>query len=299
MKNKVGVIVDSSCGIKKKEAIKKGFYFLPIIIDFNGEERESGVNIDNEFLYKNMTKNTPVKTAAIRFGEMEETFKKALQENEKVIFISLSKHLSSINSTAISIARNLGDENLIIWDSEFLTPWLNKLLDPLSKLLKKNANIEDFETALSFYDKKMFAYIFPESLDFLYSGGRISKTQYLLASSLKIFPIVTISNGKLTDYPIIKKRSVKKTIAELIVKLKERIQILEDEGIRNWEIKIVSVNSKEKDLLYEKIKEEFGIDKDKIEELNLAPAIIAHLGPKALGVGVIESIKVLEKKLNI
>ncbi len=299
MKNKVGIVVDSSCGIKKKEAIKKGFYFLPIIIDFDGQEKESGVNIDNEFLYKHMTKNTPVKTAAIRYGEMEETFKKALQENEKVIFISLSKHLSSINSTATTIAKSIGNENLIIWDSEFITPWFNKILDPLSKLIKKDANLEDFKTALSFYDKKMFAHIFPETLDFLYSGGRISKSQYLLASSLKIFPIVTISDGKLTDYPVIKKRSIKKTISELINQIKERIKILEDEGIRNWEIKIVSVNSKEKDLLYEKIKEEFNIDKDKIEELNLSPSIIAHLGPKALGIGVIESIKVLEEKLNI
>ncbi len=299
MKNKIGLIIDSSSGIKKKEALKKGFYFLPIIIDFNGEEKESGVNIDNEFLYKNMTINTPVKTAAIKFGEMEEVFKKALEENEKVIFVSLSKHLSSINSSAIAIAKNLKNDNLIIWDSEFITPWIYTLIDPLSKLLKKNAELEDFEKVLNYYNGEMYAHIFPETLEFLYSGGRISKAQYLLGSSLKIFPILTVSNGKLTEFPIIKKRSIKKTINELIEQLKKGIEILEKKGITDWEVKLVSINSQEKNLLYEKIKEELNISKDKIEELHLSPSIIAHLGPNGLGVGVVKSLKQIKKELEI
>ncbi len=283
---KLGVILDSSCGLSKREAEEKGFMFLPIVIDFDGKEYYTGVDIDNEFLYKNMSLDKDVKTAAIKMGHMEELFKKASKEYERVLFVSLSKHLSSINSTAKNLAKNISN-NIYVYDSEFITPWILYLLPKLKKIIDEEKDIED---AIKLMDKlkgKMTGYVIPGTLDYLYKGGRITKAQYLAGNFLKIFPIVRVENGSLSQKDIIKARTVNKALEKMVeIVLKEKKEFEEKEGVDSF-IRILDINSKEMyDSLILKL-ENKGIDISQIETVSLTSEIIAHIGPKALGLGFI------------
>ncbi len=285
---KLGVILDSSCGLSKKEAEEKGFMFLPIVIEFDGEERLAGVDIDNEFLYNNMSIDKKVRTAAIRLGDIEKTFKEASEKYEKVLFLSLSKHLSSINSTAKKMAEEISD-NIVVYDSEFVTPWLLYLIPKMIKILENDGTLEEMIKLIDLLKGEMFGYVIPGTLEYLHRGGRITKAQYLAGSLLKIFPIVKVDNGSLSDSDIIKGRTISKTLDKMVDRvLKERDEIIANNG--NIEIQVLNINAGENyNLLLEKLSNK-GVDVSKIVTTFLTSEIIAHIGPNALGLGVIKVI---------
>ncbi len=277
---KLGIILDSSCGLSKKQAEEKGFMFLPIVIDFNGKEYYTGVDIDNEFLYKNMSSNSIAKTAAIKMGHMKDLFKKASKEYEKVLFVSLSKHLSSINSTAKNLAKNISD-NIYVYDSNFITPWILPNLENLSKMLIEDKSFDEVINFLDRISKKMIGYIIPKTLDYLFYGGRITKAQYLVGSTLKIFTSIKIEDGVLTKHNVIKARTISKTFSKTIDSLKKDIEFLTKEKL-SFNLYVFGENVGE---ILEDLKNKLSNEKIsyiKVKEF-LSPEIVTHIGPKYLG----------------
>ncbi len=84
----------------------------------------------------------------------------------------------------------------------------------------------------------MQGYVIPGTLDYLYKGGRITKTQYLAGSLLKIFPIVKVENGSLNDNDIIKGRTISKAIDKMIERvLKERDELMKQKEKKGRKVK--------------------------------------------------------------
>ncbi len=283
---KLGIILDSSCGLSKKEAEEKGFMFLPIVIDFEGKEYFSGIDIDNDFLIKNMQPETKVKTASVKLGEMEKVFKEAIQKYEKVIFITLSKHISSLNQMAKNLAKEISD-NILVYDSEHITPWIIDLIPEIEKEME-NGDMDKIIEILESSKNKMFAYIILKNLDYLYRGGRISKTQYFAGNLLKIFPIIKVDNGKLDQHDVIKGRTKVKAIGKVVDAIEKDFKFLKSNyNDYTFKVKVLNLNSEDDyNLTLEKIKEStFG---DKFDgEAHLAPEIVTHIGPGAVLVTLI------------
>lgn len=280
---KIGILLDSSSGLTAKEAKSYGFYFAPILIDFNDKEYKSGINIDTNFLLKKMKPETKISTAAITLGELKKQFDNALKEVEELVFISLSKHLSSINSTAKALAKQYNGK-VHVYDSEFITPWLYELIPALRKLLKRNATVKEIYDLLDIPKNHMLATLAPSSLDFLYKGGRITKRQYYGGNLLKIKPIIFVRNGAINEKDVLKTRTLAKTYEKMINFALADKKELEEKGYI-VEFKILSMDKKENQELFKKKLEEKGVKK--LKETFLAPEIVAHVGPNAMGLGII------------
>jgi fatty acid-binding protein DegV len=95
-KEKIAIVVDSSCGYTKKEAEKMGVHFLSIIVHLGGKEYLDGDTILENDLVNLMNPTSKVSTSAIPPIVFEETFRKALKKADKVLCITLSKKISSI-----------------------------------------------------------------------------------------------------------------------------------------------------------------------------------------------------------
>lgn len=280
---KIGILLDSSCGLSKKQAKSMGFYFVPILIDFDNKEYKSGIDINTNFLIKNMKPETKVSTAAITLGTLKISFDEALEEVEELIFISLSKHLSSINSTAKQLAKNY-DGKVHIYNSDFITPWIQSEIPFLKDALKKQLSVKEIFSELDKHKNKMIAFLTPSSLSFLYKGGRISKKQYIAGNLLKIKPIIVVKNGRIDSEDVIKTRTLGKAYNKMINLILERKRELECEGfITN--LVLLSMDKKINTELFKDKLEENNIKK--IKETFLSPEIIAHVGPNAMGIGLV------------
>lgn len=282
--NKISVIVDSSSGLSKKEAEDLELYFVPIIVNFEGKEYEVGINLDNEFLYKNMTKYTKIKTSSVRLGDLENVMKEASENSEKVIYISLSKHLSASNSIANLSAKQF--KNVLVFDSEFITPWLNYIIYDIAKLAKEG-NFNSIVDKLNSFSGNMYGYLIPGNIDALYTGGRISKTQYLIGSLAKIVPIIPIQNGEISSRGVIKAKGIEKAISKVIKQIDEDVKGFKKQGFKIKLGLINCDNKKDLKLLEEAIKKSLVLKNFKTVYQKISPEIVAHIGPGSIAIVLI------------
>ncbi len=280
---KVGIIVDSSCGLMQKEAEKKGLYYAPIVINFDGKDMKSGVDITNDFLYKNMTMKSKVKTSAVPMATMFDLITKAEKENDSVIIITISKYISSGNDNAKVIAKDF--KNVTVYDSKFVTPWIFHILDTILDLASKGKKDKILDL-LARQDKAMWGILAPETLEFLYSGGRISKTQYIMGNLLKIIPLIPLINGELDNTGVIKTRSETKAGKRMADELDIEYKRLIKSGIKKNELEVATINVNSKKI-HKEIRK--ALEKKGYENIGvgfMTPEIISHTGPKLAGCGI-------------
>lgn len=282
---KVAIMIDSEFGFSEVEAREKGFFFIPVVITIDGKEGYSGVDYTLEYIYDNLKEDTEFKTAASKLGMFQEEYRKALKDHEHVLFIGISKHLSSqINSARIAAEEDEFKGKVTVYDSEFIGPWLLNLSDKLLKMIDEDSELESFISILDKQRGNMFAWLFPKNLERLYASGRLSKAQYVAGSLLKITPVSPIVNGSLTGAGVIKTRSPEKAILAIVENTIEKVNELREQGFK---VKILSVNlgrETEKIIALEEAFKESGYP---VEQRTWLPAaIVGHVGIGGVGAGI-------------
>ncbi len=276
-KKKLGIVIDSSFGFSEKEALERGFYFVPIVVDFDGKEYASGRNIDIDFMVENMNKKTKVSTAAVKLGELTEAIKKASEESEKVLVIPLSKGLSSIHGLCEKVAGEF--DNVTVYDSSLIPPWTYPIREDITKLMQQG-DMEAIIKKLDLVQEYLVGYVMPQDLVALRNGGRITTLQYKAASLLSVQPIIYATNGKLTERPAVKKRKYSRAVKFVGQEIKKEHDELVAKG---YEVEILYVdNSRKADgtARMDELKQEIESHGLKVGRRTiLTPAIICHTGP--------------------
>lgn len=201
-----------------------------------------------------------------------EEFKKYL--NDDTLYIALSSELSgTFNSARTGLAILKETEkvnNFYIFDSRNVSNGQTIFIDIALDLINKGANIETiYETLCQVRNNINIFFNIPD-LNYVYKGGRLSKTEAVAGTLLQIKPIVSMKNGK----PFIenKIRGTKQANHYILDKLK----------------------GKEIDHLYfsfgryTKEVENFIEELDKLNisytSLRLSPILATHIGPNSYGI---------------
>lgn len=293
MKNKkIGIIFDSSCGFKKEKILEDKNFFMPIMVEIDGEEYKSGIDLDNKILFKKFGEvKKPFKTSAINLNDFVQVIEEGLKNHDELLVITISQHISSTNRNLkhfVNIEPKYKDK-VTVYESNFLTPWIQFMYNELLEMQKyekiEMKNMIDF---LDFYNTKQKGYLAPSNLERLYIGGRLSEIQYKLAKALKIFPIIEIINGDLSNAKVIKVRKKEKIILKLTELLIKQIKELKENSVKEEDIRVLYINNEsdiEVKALISNVEKEF-IKVD--SEALLSPEINAHVGEGAYGIGAIQ-----------
>ncbi len=295
---KVAIMIDSEFGITETEARELGFNFVPVIIIFDGKEMKSNVDLTLDFIYKNLTPKTDYKTAAPKYGDIENEYREALKTHEHVLYIPISKHLSSTYNTAKLIADE--DEfkgKVTVYESEFIGPWIMYYKERLLNMMAADAPLQDYIDILSLQnDGVMKAWLFPKNLDRVYASGRLSKAQYLAGSLLKITPVMPVIQGAINNGGVIKTRSIAKAINTVVENTIAYKDELESQG-KEAEMLIACLDMPERNEFLSMMKDAF---KEKgyknIKETWLPPAITGHVGIGGVGAGCVIKVNSEYKK---
>ena len=114
-----------------------------------------------------------------------------------------------------------------------------------------------------------------ENMDFLYAGGRLTKTQFLLSNFLNILPIITIKDGILDVSG--KHRGMSKVLTKICEEIKEK------------DPKSLIILYTTDDLLkkaQDVVAKTFG--NIETEAIIISPVIGTHAGPRAVGIGYLK-----------
>ena len=283
---KYRIITDSSSGISQDEAAKLNVKVLPLNLEYKDKLYKDGIDISTDEFYsllfandenkkpmiaKFMEKKEMPKSTLVTPGVFEEAFEECKENGEIAVVLPIAACLSGTLNSARLAAEDVEGLDCIIKDSKTALGAVKIIIYALLK--KEYETKEELETYLDFLIDHVEFLAVPDTLEYLFRLGRLSKTTALLGNLFSIKPIIELNaEGKLI--PIEKIRGLK----HAFLKMKEYIQniVPMDKTLPmefGYSNHIENVNQLEeylKDILPE------GYTKAQI-----SPVVGAHVGPGA------------------
>lgn len=196
-KKKIAWITDSTAFITDELKNNPDVYVLPLQINFGEESFEDGIDLNTEQLYERINNDKEVPTTSQpSVGKFVELFEELKQKYEKAIAVHISSEISGTISSCHTAAKIANFEVGIV-DSKSMSYAITTLINKGIEMAKEKIGFESIRAKLQEETQNSENYILLGSLEQFYKGGRMSGTQYLLGTVLKIKPIIQInSEGK-------------------------------------------------------------------------------------------------------
>ena len=235
-------------------------------------------------VYEGMRKGDFLKTAMINEFEYEEFFRSLMQEGRNVIFLDMSREMSSsfVNAglAAEIIREEFPEQTLYIMDTLCISGGLGLLVEQM--VLRKEQGM-GFEEVIAWGEenKLKIAHRFTvDDLNYLKAGGRVSNASALVGSLLNIKPVLYVPDKGTLD--VVKKARGRKAALKSI--LDGVIHDLSESGAEEREIHILQADCREDaEKIRDGIKAAFpGVGNITITSLGVV--IGAHCGPGLLTV---------------
>ncbi len=192
----IRITSDSTCdlGHLVKE---KGIGILPLQVNLDTNAYRDGVDITPQDIFKFVaeTKTLP-KTSAPSIGDYEEFFKEQLKLGEAVLHINISAKSSGSHNMAKQAAESFGGKVRVI-DSWALSSGQGLLVMKALDLRDEGKTLDEMEEILNEVKTRINTSFVPDTLDYLYKGGRCSKMTMYGANLLKIHPLIYMEEGQL------------------------------------------------------------------------------------------------------
>lgn len=271
----VKILCDSACDLSLETLQNYNVDCLPLSVTIGGEEFEDGKTIIPEKVYSLMRDGESPKTSQVSPQAFRDTFINYVKEEQEFIYFAFSSELSGTYQTAKMVEQEVKEEypdaKFEIIDTEAASLGYGLIILRIAELAKEGKTFEEIVEIGSFHAEHMEHIFTVDDLEYLYRGGRVSKTAAFVGSLLRIKPLLHMEDGKLI--PLEKIRGSKKVLRRMVDVMKERGVDLNKQrlGISHGD----DIQTAEK--LAEMIREEFGTKEIHIE---MVGAVIgAHAGP--------------------
>ena len=274
---KIKLVVDSTCDLPKKFLKENDVAVVPLSISFKEEIYKDGVDITVKKLYEYVDKKRMLpKTSALTTYELIQEFKKWVDKDYDVFFISISSNFSCSLQNA-HIAAEEFDGRVIAFDSQNLSSGIGLLICKAIDLKDKVESIKELEEKLNYYVPRVRSQFAVETLDYLYKGGRCSSLVFIFGKGLHIRPIIRVTGGKMSVF--------RKPRGKMVKALNELIQIFKDD-LANIDLDRVMLTHSLAPESMEYLKQELLklIPEEKLMITEAGSIISAHCGKGTIGI---------------
>ena len=191
---------DSTCDLSADLIAANDIRIMPLSVMLGGKTFRDGVNIApaDIFRYVDETGELP-KTAAPSVEEYENFFRPFTDAGKTVIHFNISSKASGSHGFALAAAQKIGGDRVYVVDSHALSTGQGLLVLKACDLRREGGwGAQIYQTILSLRGKVNTSFI-PDTLLYLYKGGRCSTLSYYGAKVLSIHPMNDMKEGQL--YP--------------------------------------------------------------------------------------------------
>ena len=277
---KVKILSDSACDLPKEIIEEYDIDILPIVVLKDEKEYLDKVNIEPEKVYDGMRKGEVYKTAQIGPATFTEKFEEYAKNKESVIYLAFSSELSGTYQTSVVVKDSIKNKypylDLDIIDTKAASGGFGLIVFEAAKLAKEGKTKEEIIKAVEFFRNNIQHIVTVDNIEYLFRGGRVTRTQAFVGGLLNIKPILHMKDGKLL--PLEKVRGKNKAIHKMLDLVEER---LEEGGLQNQTVFITHGDDLEGAIrLKQMIAERFNAKNFVINIIGAA--IGAHSGPGTL-----------------
>lgn len=216
----IKIITDSTADIDLEYAKKLDIEIVPLKVIIDGKEYKDRIDLQPDQFYQLLQDSEVLPTTSQPSPQDFLTlFEDAKKNNDSVIVMTLSSVISGTYQSA-NIAKDLAEyENIFIIDSLAATQMLRLLVLKAVALREMKIDVKEMVKILEEYKTRIRIFAFVDTLEYLYKGGRLSKTAAAAGTLLKFKPIIGLKEGKLEMFA--KARGTQKATTKIIDLIRE------------------------------------------------------------------------------
>ncbi|MCR1898514.1 DegV family protein [Irregularibacter muris] len=274
----VQIITDSAADLPKELIQEYSIDVMPLRVYLGEKEYIDGETIQPLEVFQNMREGTQYKTAQVPLQVFEDIFSKYAEKGQSCIYIAFSSELSGTYQSSVMAKQQVLEEypdfDIEVIDTKAASMGFGLIVKYAAQMAQKGKTKEEIVEAIHFFSNHMEHIFTVDNLEYLYRGGRVSRTAAFVGGILNIKPVLHVEDGKLI--PLEKIRGRKKVI-------KRMVDIMEERGVdySNQTIGISHGDDMEAvEALMDQIKERLGC-KEFIITL-VGSTIGSHSGPGTL-----------------
>lgn len=274
----IQILADSACDLSETHYKTYDIEMIPLTVHLDDQEYKDGIGIKPKKVYDAMREGKSPKTSQVSPQAFKTMFTSYAEANQPLVYLAFSSELSGTYQTAKMMEQEVKetypDAELHVVDTHCASIGYGLVILRAAQLAKDGAGIEEIIETATYHANHMEHIFTVDDLEYLYRGGRVSKTAAFVGSFLKIKPILHVEGGKLV--PLEKIRGSKKVLNRMLEIMEERGTDFSNQtiGISHGD----DVETAQK--LASMIKEKFGVDDILIEMVGAT--IGAHAGPGTL-----------------
>ena len=211
----VRVVTDSSSDMPRDVAAQYGISVIPQKVIFGTEELRGGVDITGDEFYRRVsTSPTLPTTSQASPGEFKELYESIAGDADGIV----SVHVSGALSGTVNSARSGGDQAEIDCPVEIVDSMQAGMGTGLVAIAAARAALDggDLQQVVSAAEdaaSRCETYVLLDTLEYLVKGGRVGKARAMVATLLKIKPMIILREGIVDELG--KERSHRKGMARL------------------------------------------------------------------------------------
>ncbi len=272
----VRIVTDSTAYLPPELIARYGIGVVPLKVLFGPEAYTEGVDISNEEFYGKLVEaSTLPTTSQPSVGDFLQAYGEAAREAVPILSIHISSKLSATVSTALTAKSELPQAQIEVVDSLSTSMGLGMVVLAAARAAAEEQPLSQIRASSEKLIKSMNVFFVVDTLEYLHKGGRIGGAAALVATVLRIKPVLYIKDGQIEV--LAKVRTKRKALKRLLELVEERVP-----GGTPVHVAVIHAQAVEEASAFEKeVRARFNCAEMYLSELG--PVIGTHVGPGAIG----------------
>lgn len=276
----ITILADSACDLSDQYYNEYQIEMIPLTVHLQDKDYRDAIDINPKTLYQAMRNGEAPKTSQASAKQFKEIFISYAESQKPLLYIAFSSELSGTYQAAKMVEQEVKEDypdiQLHIIDSKCASLGYGLVVLEAAKMAKQGIPFDEIVKASSKNAKEMEHIFTVDNLEYLYRGGRVSKTAAFVGGLLNIKPLLHVEGGKLV--PLEKIRGSKKVLKRMIEVMNQRGNDLQNQviGISHGDD---LPRAKE---LSQLVQDKFGVKEENIIIEMVGSVIGAHSGPGTL-----------------
>lgn len=275
----IKIIADSTCDLTKDLIEQYDITIVPLTIMLGDNDYKDGKNITptDIFNWSEEVKSTP-KTAAPIIEDVLHILTPFVRENRPILFIGISEEMST-TCNVIRLSKDYLDYNNIhVVNSKNLSTGIGHVVVKAAKMAKEGKTIDEVLSVINPMVDKVRASFVIDTLTYLHRGGRCSSVTALIGNTLRLKPMIQVTNGKMGVGKKYRGNN-KKVLLSYYEDLKPHLLNANNERV------FITHSGCDKEVVHELITNIKELNHfDEVIETIAGSVISSHCGPETLGI---------------
>ena len=276
----MAIVVDSAASLPQDLARDRQLYVVPMRLNFGGNSYVDGRDLSPTDFYRMLRSSpTPATTSAPSPTSFLETFREAAAETDSVLCLTVASRFSSSFESARTAAREaeqvVPEVPISVIDTQSAAGGEGLIAVGAWRAAREGGKLEEVVSVARELMQRVTLLAFPDTLYYLWKGGRVPKIAHSATSLLRIKPVFELAQGEVRT--VARPRTHQRAMRRLLELMRERAP----SGSIHASIMHADASEAAEEL-GQRVEAEFPCEELYVGEFT--PVMGAHIGPGLLGI---------------